>query len=81
MNSRSTLFQNVNPTKDPWLSAGSGMSGVGFNFAVTRNYARTEVYIARPVTEENKFVFDELYGLKETIESDFGESSRVGKVK
>jgi len=74
MNSKSTLFQNINPTKDNWIGAGAGMSGVGFNFSVGRNYARAEVYITRSVAEENKFVFDELHKLKETIEADFGES-------
>ena len=72
MNKASTLFQNVNPTKDHWLGAGAGLSGVAFNFVAGQSYARTEVYIARAVTEENKFIYDELYKAREAIETDFG---------
>ena len=71
-NSKSSLFQNVNPTKDHWISAGGGISGVGFNFGVSKSYARTEVYIARAVAEENKFIYDELYKIKDEIEEVFG---------
>ncbi len=73
MNKKSALFQNINPTKDHWLIAGAGMSNVGFSFSIGKNYARTEVHIARPIAEENKFIYDELYELKETIEAEFGE--------
>lgn len=72
MNSRSSLFQNVNPTKDHWLAAGGGVSGAGFNFVVSRNYARTELLIARSITEENKYIFDELMKIKDSIEAEFG---------
>ena len=74
MNSRSFMYQNVNPTKDHWLSAGGGVSGVGFNFVVSRNYARTEVIIARAITEENKFIYDELMKIKDSIEAEFGSA-------
>ena len=74
INKESALFQNVNPTKDHWLIAGAGMSNVGFSFSIGKNNARTEVHIARPVAEENKFIFDELYKQKETIEAEFGKA-------
>ena len=65
----SRLFQNVNPGKDNWISAGSGMSGVGFNFVVSKSYARTELYISRGNEEENNQIFDQLIAQKEQIES------------
>jgi len=80
MNSKSALFQNVNPAKEQWLSAGAGLSGVAFNFVAGQNYVRTEVYIARPVAEENKFIYDELYKLKETIEANFGGDLEWGRL-
>ena len=70
MNSRSSMFQNVNPSKDHWLTAGGGVSGIGFNFVVSRNYARTELLIARPNMKENKFIFDELVKIKDSIEAE-----------
>lgn len=74
MNTKSALFQNINPTKDHWISAGAGMSGVGFNFSIGRNYARSEVYISKSIKEENKFIYDELIKQKASIEEDFGGS-------
>ncbi len=71
-NSKSGLFQNINPTKDHWISAGGGISGVGFNFAVSKSYARTEVYIARAIAEENKFIYDQLHKIKDEVEEVFG---------
>jgi len=70
--SETKLFQNINPTKDNWLTAGVGMSGVGLNFVVSRNYARTELSISRTETKENKYIFDELYKQKDHIENIFG---------
>jgi len=71
-NRKSNLFSNISPSKDNWLSAGTGVSGVGFNFTISRTYARTEVYMSRIVAEENKFIFDKLLAQKETIENETG---------
>jgi hypothetical protein len=71
-NSKSQLFSNISPSKDYWISAGSGLSGVGFNFVIGKSYARTEVYISKISAEENKFIFDKLYQQKEIIEEKTG---------
>lgn len=70
---QSSLFQNISPSKDSWISAGSGISGVGLNFVISKNYARTEVYLSRSSAEENKFIFDKLFEQKGKIENEFGE--------
>jgi len=70
--SETNLFQNINPSKDNWLSAGVGMSGLGLNFVISKSYARTELMIARSDKEENKIIFDQLFQKKEQIEQDFG---------
>ena len=72
-NSKTSLFVNVNPSKDSWISAGSGVSGVGLNFVISKNYARTEVYMSRSITDENKFIFDKLYQQKNEIEKETGD--------
>jgi hypothetical protein len=73
VNSSAThLFQHINPSHDNWITAGVGMSGLGLNFVISRNNCRTELFISRGVTEENKYIFDELFAKKEQIESDFG---------
>lgn len=72
VNAKTTLFANVSPSKDNWISAGSGVGGVGFVFSIARNYARTEVYMSRGNTEENKFVFDKLLQQRVEIEKQTG---------
>jgi hypothetical protein len=71
-NSETKLFQNISPTKDNWIQAGVGMSGCGLTFAVSKNFARTELSLGRTNAAENKFIFDELLKQKEQIESVFG---------
>ena len=71
-NSKTNLFVNVNPSKDNWISAGSGVSGVGFSFVISKNYARAEVSMSRSSTDENKFIFDKLYLQKDEIEKQTG---------
>jgi len=73
-NSETKLFQNISPSKDNWITAGVGMSGVGLSFVVARNFARTELFISRTTSEESKTIFDELFEQKEQIESIFGGS-------
>ncbi len=68
MNSRSKLFRNVSPNKETWLTAGAGISGVAFNFVISNNGERVELYISRGSQMENKYIFDQLYNKKEEIE-------------
>ena len=72
INTKTLLFSNVSPSKDNWIGAGSGVSGVSLNFVISKNYARTEVYISRGVVEENKFIFDKLFEKKNMIEAKTG---------
>lgn len=74
MNQKSTLFQNVNPSKDNWITGRTGISGIHLNLSISNYYARPELYMSRGVGEENKFVFDELLKSKEEIEKQFGEA-------
>ena len=59
--SETQLFKNINLSKDYWLAAGVGITGLGLNFVISRNYGRSELMIARSVKEENKYFFDELF--------------------
>jgi hypothetical protein len=72
MNSKSKLFQNISPSKSSWIGAGSGVSGVPFNFVASKKYGRVELYIDKGNQEENKKIYDALYDLKTKIEKDFG---------
>jgi hypothetical protein len=68
---KTSLFQNVSPGTHSWIGAGSDVRGVGFNFVAGRAYGRAELYIDRGDKEENKFIFDQLYAKKESIETAF----------
>lgn len=73
INKVTSLYQNVSPSKDNWIGAGSGMSSVGYNSIATRNYIRIELYINSGDKDNNKAIFDALFAKKDTIEAEFGE--------
>jgi hypothetical protein len=73
INKVSNLYQNVSASKDHWISAGSGISGVTYTSVVTGDNIRIELAIWGKSQEENKAVFDALHAKKEKIESDFGK--------
>ena len=73
MNEKSDLFKNISPSKDNWIGCGSGYSGLAYNFVITSNYARVELWINKGVQEENKEIFDSIYTFKGEIESSFGD--------
>jgi hypothetical protein len=74
MAKKSELFKNISPKKDNWINAGSGIAGVPFTFAISKAYARVELYIDTVDKAENKKLFDYLHQSKEAIETAFGEA-------
>jgi hypothetical protein len=72
MSGKSPLFRNVSPRKDNWLNAGSGVSGISYNFGISGRYGRVSLLIERSVPEENRIVFDRLLEQKDKVEADFG---------
>jgi hypothetical protein len=74
--SQSTLFNNISPSKDHWLNAGSGIGGVPFTLIFSNKAMRVELTIARSEASENKFIFDQLYKNSTSIETQFGHALR-----
>ncbi|WP_025795548.1 DUF4268 domain-containing protein [Vibrio parahaemolyticus] len=70
--SQCDLFNNINPSKDHWLSAGSGVRSCPFSLIFGTREARVEFSMSRPEMVENKFIFDHLLERKAEIESSFG---------
>ena len=70
-NQTNTILKNNKPVTESWLGTGLGYSGVGMNYVVSKNYARTEIYINRGDQDENKQIFDKLYARKDLIETAF----------
>jgi len=73
-NNYSPQYKNVNPGFDHWLSSGSGVGGVVFNFITTKSYAGVELMIAKSEQSENKKIFDRLYAKKDEIEGVYGSA-------
>lgn len=67
-----TLFSNVNASKDHWLSTGAGTAGVSYTFVITKLYVRIELTILNSSKETNKAYFKKLHKNKEAIEQNFG---------
>lgn len=74
INLKSNLFQSISPSKNNWIGTSSGVRGVPYNFVVSGQYARVEIYIDRGNKEENKQFFDYLFDKKDSIESDFNHA-------
>ena len=66
------LYQNISPSRDHWLNAGSGLSGINYAMIFSKSEARVEFILNRGSPEENKLIFDGLFAQKEAIESAFG---------
>ncbi|PDT02109.1 hypothetical protein CO666_21365 [Rhizobium chutanense] len=67
-----TLFANVNPSRDHWLNAGSGVGGCPFTIVFARDEVRVEVNLARADRDQNKWLFDRLEADRSAIEARFG---------
>lgn len=66
------LFQNVNPSKENWISAGAGVASCGYAFILTRNDVRVQLNFERSDPSENKCLYDQLFAQRDEIETDFG---------
>ncbi|MEP5633921.1 MAG: DUF4268 domain-containing protein [Tateyamaria sp.] len=67
-----TLYQNISPSKEHWLSAGCGMSGCHYALIFGKSELRIELSLARSEASENKWLFDRLMEQREKIEESFG---------
>ncbi|PCJ61507.1 MAG: hypothetical protein COA65_00670 [Rhodospirillaceae bacterium] len=68
------LHKHITPGKYAWIGLGSGMRGVGFNYATTKEQSGAEVYIDRgkELRDENLAIFDQFHAKKDEIEKAFG---------
>lgn len=71
--SKTTLFNNISPSKDHWLTAGSGISGCPFNLIYGNKFIRVEIQIARGDKNVNKYIFDQLLARKVALEAAYGD--------
>ena len=74
--SKSKLHSAITPGKYSWIGAGSGKSGISYNYVVWQHESAVELYVDRGKgnDSENKAIFDELLKHKDKIENDFGSA-------
>lgn len=66
-------FAMVSPSRNHWLSCGSGRSGVIFSLIFSKKEVCVEVYLNNSEATTNKTIFEKLYENREVIEAQFGE--------
>jgi hypothetical protein len=69
-----TVYGNVAPSKDHWLYAGSGLSGVQYTMILNKDEARVEFALSKASRDANKHLFDLLHAKAPEIEARFGEN-------
>lgn len=72
-NSACKLYNNISPTKDHWLCAGSGITGCPYSLIFNQKELRVELWISRASAEENTFIFEFLYAQRNQIDIAFGQ--------
>ncbi len=70
-----TLHSHIHPGRVAWIGISAGISGMNFNYAITKQNSRAELYIDRGdgAHSLNEAIFDYLHARKEMIESIFGD--------
>jgi hypothetical protein len=70
----SKLHTHISPGEYSWLGTSSGIRGLNWNYAVTKDESAAELYIDRGKDSEaeNAAIFDQLYANKSAIEAAFG---------
>ena len=70
------LFNAISPSKDNWIAASAGKSGIGYSYWITKNGLRVELRIDRGKDSEaeNINIFNYLLARKDTIEEAYGGS-------
>ncbi|MFQ6756777.1 DUF4268 domain-containing protein [Cereibacter sphaeroides] len=66
------IYRNINPARGHWLAAGSGVRSCPFQMIFSGDEARVELSLNRSEAQENKWLFDQLFGQKDQMEARFG---------
>jgi hypothetical protein len=81
--SRTNLHANVSPSKDNWITAGAGKSGMGWSYAITMDKGSVELFIDRgpDKKDETDKIYEKIVEDGEKIQNQFGEPLIWDKVE
>lgn len=69
INRKTHLFSNISPSKENWISTGTGISGMIYGLVVTKAEGRVELYFDTGSKVVNENAFDYFESRKSEIES------------
>ena len=74
--SHTKLHSNVSPSKDNWITAGAGKSGMGWSYSITMGKGSVELYIDQGPDKEDETnkIYEVISKDRERIENTFGEA-------
>lgn len=67
-----TRYANISPSKDNWISTGSGVSGCHYSLILSSKEVRVQLNLESAERDQNKAIFDALEAQKAKIEAAFG---------
>lgn len=73
---RTKLHANISPSKENWIGAGAGKSGLSYQCVIGKDWGEVELYIdkGKGAAEINEQIYNALHAKKAEIESEFGEN-------
>jgi hypothetical protein len=83
-NKKTSLHAKRTPSKENWIGAGSGKSGIHYTYLIRMEDAEIRLSIESSDAAWNKRIFDKLHENKEEIEEKFGkplEWDRLDEIK
>jgi hypothetical protein len=70
---QTSLHARISPSKENWVSAGAGKSGLSFHYVILMGDSQVALNIDVGDAEKNELIFDTLYAQKEAIEETFSQ--------
>ncbi len=67
-----TLYNNISPSMDHWLCAGSGISGMPYSLIFSKKEIRVELWISRASADINTMALNWLEQHRASVEEVFG---------
>lgn len=67
------LFDNISPRQQGWFDKSAGIGNVFYRYRIRNHWADVSVYIGTGSKQRNEQIFDQLQGMKDSIESQFGD--------
>jgi len=72
---KTKLHANISPNQSSWSGAGSGMTGLSYNYSIRKHEGGVELHIdlGKEAEDKTKAAFDALAKSKKSVEKVFGE--------